>query len=296
MLNLFCGTGGAPLDDHFAIFCDESSEKGVFYSHFYGGALVRWADRQAIEDELAAKKDALNIKGEMKWTKVTENYATKYVEFMNLFFDKIAAGEIKVRIMFTQNLNVAPELDAEKLDNEYFLLYYQFLKHGFGLRYWNYNQARFGNARVTVYLDDPPQNAAKFTRFKAYLASLSDYPFFFAAGVSVAFGDITGVDSKSHNIMQGLDIILGAMQSRLNNVHTHVHPPAKRRSKKARAKEVVYNAIKDRIWEIYPHFNVGTSTGVQNGDEDRWTHPYRHWCFVPTGSTLDRSRGKKRKV
>jgi Protein of unknown function (DUF3800) len=282
------------MSERFAIFCDESTEKGEFYSHFYGGALLRERDRVGTEKHLAAVKQALNITGEMKWTKISLNYADKYIEFVNAFFDLVDQGVIKLRIMFTQNMNVKPALDEERLDNEYFMLYYQFVKHAFGLRYWNYDQGRFGNASVAVYIDDPPQNAAKFRRFKAYVSTLSDYPVFSAAGVSIALQDVTGVDSKSHNIMQGLDIVLGAMQSRLNEMHTKAHPPAKRRSKAARAKERVYAAIKDRIWQIYPHFNVGISTGTQTGVEDRWRHPYRHWCFVPTGSTLDRSRGKKK--
>lgn len=53
---------------------------------FMVGALVRVSDVQAIEKALNDKKDELNLKGEIKWTKVTGNYLDKYIEMINLFF------------------------------------------------------------------------------------------------------------------------------------------------------------------------------------------------------------------
>jgi len=276
----------------FIIYCDESVEKGEFFSHFYGGALVRAEDREKLEAELTAKKTALNMMGEVKWTKITWNYAEKYVELVDTIFDMIRDGRIKVRIMFTQNINVRPDLPEEKIDNEYFMLYYQFIKHAFGLRYWGLD-GQNEDAGVSILIDDPPQSAEKFDKFKSYMASLSDYPVFSRSRIRIRYEDIAAIDSKSHNLLQALDIILGGIQSRLNEVHTRVDPPAKRRSKRARAKELVYAKIKERIWEIYPRFNVGANTG-QTTDSDRWFHPYRHWLFVPTGSVPDRSRGKKK--
>lgn len=43
------------------IFCDESDDKGRFYSNFYGGVLIEASKQQAIEAELQACKDGLNI-------------------------------------------------------------------------------------------------------------------------------------------------------------------------------------------------------------------------------------------
>jgi hypothetical protein len=53
----------------YIIYCDESEDKGRFYSNFYGGALIRASDREAIELALRAAKDG--ITGEAKWTKIT---------------------------------------------------------------------------------------------------------------------------------------------------------------------------------------------------------------------------------
>ncbi len=281
------------MPDRLIIFCDESVEKGPFYSHFYGGALVRADDRERIEREIQAKKDELNFHGEVKWSKITSNYAEKYVELVDLIFDIIESGRMKVRIMFTQNLNVPPDFDDEQIDNQYFLLYYQFIKNAFGLRYWRQGD-NHETAEVSVYIDDPPQTGVKFGRFADYIASLSQYPAFSQGGVSFPRSEVAKVISHEHNILQAVDIILGAMQSRLNEAHTTVEKGQRRRSKRARAKELVYKRIKDRIWKLRPHFNVGISTGMDNRS-DRWLHPYRHWCMVAYGSTVDRSRGKKKK-
>lgn len=280
------------MPERFIIFCDESVEKGPYYSHFYGGALVRADDRDRIEREIADKKRELNFNGEVKWTKITGNYADKYVELVDFIFDLIESNRIKIRIMFSQNINVPPEFDEERIDNQYFLLYYQFVKHAFGLRYWR-QEDNHETASVSVYIDDPPQKDAKFSTFADYISSLSTYPPFSQGGVVFPRNEIAKVNSHEHNILQALDIILGGIQSRLNESHTRPEIPGKRRSKRARAKETVYRRIKDRIWRMYPNFNVGISTGSPNYVE-RWSHPYRHWCFIPTGSTVDRARGKKK--
>ena len=104
---------------------------------FMDGALVKVADIQEIEKELNAKKDELNLKGEIKWSKVTGNYLDKYMEMINLFFSFIKAGKIKVRIMFAQNAHVSDGLTKEQTDNEYSILYYYFLKDAFGMKYSN---------------------------------------------------------------------------------------------------------------------------------------------------------------
>ncbi|MEI9929152.1 MAG: hypothetical protein WDM89_00935 [Rhizomicrobium sp.] len=38
----------------YLIYCDESDDKGSFYSNFYGGALLKLSDQAAIEARLSA--------------------------------------------------------------------------------------------------------------------------------------------------------------------------------------------------------------------------------------------------
>ena len=203
----------------FIIFCDESDDKGRFYSNFYGGALIEASKQQALEKELQDVKDSINIfGGEMKWERITEPYAEKYVTFVNAVFDIVARGDMKLRIMFTHNRN-RPKLDEYHIGNDYFLLYYQFIKHAFGLQH---SVPDGWTALAAVLLDDVPANREKFDQFKNYMSSLSTFPVWARSGFSIAYEDITDVDSKKHNLLQALDVVLGGMQSRLNEKHTKV--------------------------------------------------------------------------
>lgn len=276
---------------HLIIYCDESAEKGSYYSHFYGGALIDAQNREIISRRLIEKKDSLNLFRELKWTYISENYRDKYLSFIDYFMGFVRDGLIKIRIMFTQNIHIPRGLTEYQIDNEYFLLYYQLIKHAFGLRYCNPGQVN--DIVVSVFMDDIPDTNEKFSDFRQYMHDLSNYPIFRRSKVTIPIEEITSVRSHDHVIMQGLDIVLGAMQFRLNDKHKYIPKGQRKRGKRTRAKEAVYANINRRIREIYPNFNIGVSTGMATGDSDKWNHPYRHWLFIPTDHEIDRSRGKR---
>jgi hypothetical protein len=209
---------------------------------------------------------------EIKWTKVTQAYKQKYIAFANEAFDLVDEGLIRYRIFFSQNRHKA-RLDDEQRDDEFYRLYYQFLKHSFGLQHI----ISPPRANITLIMDALPENKAKNRRFKAFISGLSNQ----FDTIKVAPENIADVDSKKHNILQSVDLILGAMQSKLNDKHTRPVHPNTRRSKRALAKSEVYDTISQRIFKIHPRFNVGISTGRPNGSSDSWKQPYRHWLFVP---------------
>jgi hypothetical protein len=264
---------------HYTIYCDESATKGAFFSNFYGGAIVKSSELEAINTFLNARKDELNLFNELKWTRITENYQQKYIDFIDSYFDLVATGRIRMRIMFTHNQYRPKNLTKEHVDNQYFILYYQLIKHAFGLAYCN--PKNLDRVYVGLLLDEIPHNINKFNSFKDYMVTLSNTQLFRDAQVVVQREQIADVNSKDHVILQGLDIILGAMQFRLNDKHKEKPTGAKRRGKRTIAKERVYNHIRRRINAIYKNFNIGISTGTPNGLSDRWLHCYRHWKFTP---------------
>ena len=69
----------------YTIYCDESISNGKYYSDFYGGVLVRSSDLEFVKHSIDEKKKELNLFGEIKWTKVSENYLQKYMQIMTLF-------------------------------------------------------------------------------------------------------------------------------------------------------------------------------------------------------------------
>lgn len=263
----------------YIIYCDESEEKGRFYSNFYGGVLVRSQHFDEVKKLIAKRKSELNLYDEAKWNKITKNYAAKYIDLVDLFFDFVEQDKIKVRIMFTQNRFVPTNLTKRHVDEKYFILYYQFLKHAFGLQY---SPKLEGGVRVRIYPDRLPDMKEQVEQFRSFVVGLTKNPDFRRVGLMIRPGDIADVNSHNHDLLQCLDIVLGAMHFRLNDKHREKPNDSSRRAKRTIAKEKVFTHISRRIRRIYPNFNIGTTTGLQNDITNRWNHSYRHWLFMPT--------------
>lgn len=264
----------------YVLYCDESAKSGAHYSNFYGGVLLDASDRQAVELALLSKKQELNLFGELKWTKVTENYLDKYIEFIELFFDFVESSKIKVRIMFTHNYHRARGLSEQQLEDRYFILYYQLIKHAFGLCYCN--PSGVDEVGVSVLLDDLPDTKEKVEIFRHHISNISTTDLFRGRKILFPYHDVAPVKSHEHNILQGLDIVLGSIQFRLNDQHLAKPEGQSRRGRRTIAKEKLYKHISGRIRRIYPNFNIGNSTGHGGDLASRWLHPYRHWLFVPS--------------
>jgi hypothetical protein len=196
---------------------------------------------------------------------------------MDFFFDLIRDDKVKIRIMFTENRNRPRDLSKEQHDNQYAILYYFFIRHAFGLAF---SPKMEGGANVRVYPDEMPFSTAQVDSFKGYVTRLTDRSEFWSKGISFATEDVTEVKSHEHDILQCLDVILGAMNFRLTRKHKDKQEGQTRRSAKTLAKLRVYNHINKRIRQIYPNFNIGITTGHQGDIINRWNHPYRHWNFT----------------
>jgi hypothetical protein len=273
----------------YVIYADESEKSGRYFSNFYGGCLVRSVDHARVREALARAKADAGIGAEAKWGKVTARYLPRYEALMATFFDLVAADRVKVRVMFTQRTYVPTNLSWEQKENAYFLLYYQFIKHAFGLRYANPTGRQI---RCRLYLDRLPDTREKVARFKSFLCGLSRSPEFRRARIVIPQDQIAEVRSHDHVVLQCLDIVLGAMQFRLNDKHKAKPRGARTRGRKTIAKEKLYKAIGRHIRRIYPNFNIGISTGIRGDPRNRWFHPYRHWLFIPADHAVDSSRAK----
>lgn len=271
---------------NYIIYCDESINKGKYYSNFYGGVLVDSKYFDFVVGELNKKKEELNMHGEIKWTKVTEAYLDKYIDFINLYFKFIRDGYIKVRIMFRNNMHEPVGLTRSQELDGFYLLYYQFLKHGFGLKYSNITEEK---VRLRIYFDKLPNTNEQNTKFKEFIYDLQNVEEFETSNIVISKEDITDVDSKKHVILQGMDIILGSIQFKLNKENKIVNPETGKRGKKTKAKEKLYNTINYNIRDIYPNFNIGISTGIKNNKENIWIHEYRHWSFIPSSCIKNRN-------
>lgn len=239
------------MSKELIIYCDESNIDGRYFSNFYGRALVCSQDLDEINHALIQKKLELNFHGEIKWSKITENYCEKYIQLVDFLFNLISGGKIKIRIMFTQNRHVAKNLTQYHREHEYFLLYYQFIKHAFGLKYYETTEK---TTSVRLYFDKLPDTKEKSMLFKTNLLHLNHNKHLKERGLIFSRENITDVESHKHVILQCVDIILGSMQFRLNDHHKDKPNGEFRRGKRTIAKERVYKHINSHIREIYTQF------------------------------------------
>lgn len=275
------------MSTEYIIYCDESEKAGCRYSNFYGGALVRLQHLDEAVNRLDQKKHVLNLFGEVKWQKVTTAYLDKYRFLMDEFFDLIKADKVKVRVMFTAN-NIQPQnLEAYHREHEYFILYYQFLKHAFGLRYSNESSNPIS---VRIYFDKLPDTREKTQLFKDFVYGMNRSAEFKKAQVRILRDQLAEVTSHEHVILQCLDVVLGAMQFRLNNKHKIKPVGSRQRGKRTIAKERLYKHINGQVQSVYPHFNIGISTGTGGDPVNRWRHSYRHWLLVPADAVIEYGR------
>lgn len=277
----------------YILYCDESIKEGKFYSNFYGGALISGEVFDKVNADLNEKKQKLGFNGEIKWSKVTENYLNKYIEMISIFFDYIKSNVIKIRIMFTQNCRIAKSLTPDHKENEFYLLYYQFFKHIYGFQYCNPHNIQ---VYLKPYFDVLPDKKEKNDNFKDFIYKLQMDPIFQSSNIKIRREDIAEVVSHNHIILQCMDIILGAMQFRLNNLHLEKPEGSCKRGKRTIAKEKLYKHINSLIREIYPGFNIGETTGVKGNLSNRWSHSYRHWLFVSSESAYDKTKTKKNEI
>jgi hypothetical protein len=195
----------------YIVYADESEESGAYFSNFYAGLLVRSLDLPEVLDRLKKAKEELHFGGRVKWQKVTPQYLSKYVALMEAFFNLVERDLVKVRVMFLHRVNVAVGLEEEQKQNTYYLLYYQFLKHAFGLQHSNDGREAVS---VRFYLDQRSGTRERKAQFKSYIASLALRPEFRAARILFPADQIAEVSIDTHDLLQCLDVVVGAMQFR----------------------------------------------------------------------------------
>lgn len=253
----------------YTLYCDESVDTGNFYGDFFGGCIVEAHDLQLIISSLTQYKLNNHINAEMKWTKVTEAYLDKYIGFIHLFFSFVASRKVKVRIMFRKMNN---QYSSPSGADKYFKLYYQFIKHAFGLT----RTQNISPFSLRIYLDQLPQKRESVLRFKKFLADMPNIYDCEGCAFSISPEQIGEIKSHEHVLLQCVDIVMGAMQFKLNKLHKK-----KQKGKRTVAKEMLYKAIYREICSIHPHFNISISTGNRGYENPHWESPYEHWLFTP---------------
>ena len=264
----------------YFIYCDESVSDGKHYTDFFGGVLVRNTDYDDIRSSIDARKTELNLMGEIKWVKVTGNYLDKYKKIMDVFFSFLRDKRLKVRIMFRETDQIPSGLSPEKTHNRYALLYYQFVKHAFGLTY--HDGLKGQPVYLRLYFDEIPYPLDQRDAFKSHILSLQQNTHFRRAKIRIRKDDVVEVNSGKHSILQCMDIVLGSISFMLNKKNNVIPVGATMRGHRTIAKEQLFFHILEHIKECdgIELFDISGTTPI-SVPKDFWTMPYRHWKFTP---------------
>ncbi|GAB6120422.1 DUF3800 domain-containing protein [Dysgonomonas termitidis] len=272
----------------YYIWFDESDKEGEYYTNFYGGILIESTNLKNVISMMNDITRELDITEEIKWQKVNNHTFKRYIKLVDFIFDLLSENLIKIRIFFKNKQYVPIGLTKEQQKAEFPILYYQFIKHGFGLRYSNKEKS---NIYLKIHLDNIPLKGEDKKTFIKHLYELNKDTELKKANICIREGDIFEVDSKQHLPLQCMDLILGAICFRLNNKHKEKLDNTNRRGKRTILKEKLYKHINKKLRELRPNFNIGESTGYVDISE-RWEQPYRHWSFKPSNCLRDLNYSK----
>ena len=266
-----------PLNEFF-LYADESTDKGAHFSNFFGGLLVSSDMVEPISLALASEKLHLNLHQEVKWNKTSRNYLGKYCQLMSLFFAYVRSGDVKVRIIFTPNSRLPRNLSKYHRDHKFNLLYYQFIKHAFDFPYCDLGAGQIPLRILLDTLSGSTQQKHEFARF-LYELNTGGELVFPGGGFSIPEDGIGEIDSRESDLLQCLDVVLGAMQFRLNRGHLVIRKDTGRRASRTIAKDALSSHILNLVRDFIPEFQPDVTTKVHPA-RFRWRHPYRHWSFV----------------
>jgi hypothetical protein len=260
------------------IFADESVQDGELFSTFFGGCIVPAPCHAEIELRLLAKKEKLGFGKELKWQRVTDQRLADYQLMITSFFDELRADRLRMRVMFQDNENARQRRASELRHEPCYKLYYQFIKHAFGLAFMPESAE---GTRLRLFLDNLPHTKEHSSQFKSHLAALPLNSQLREKRLKLDASHIAEVDSNEHVLLQCIDIILGSMAFRFNEKHTIKAEGAKRRGRRTVAKEKLYKHVLAEIRTLKSHFHPKISTKCEPFPEGAWSMPYRHWLFKP---------------
>lgn len=117
---------------NFEVYCDESGLEALTRkdAHRYtaiGGIWLPADFRDAFKTEINAIKEKHNVKGELKWQKVSPAYIDLYTEIINYFFDK---SELRFRVIIIESITVDNiRFNDKDAELGFYKFYYQLLHH-----------------------------------------------------------------------------------------------------------------------------------------------------------------------
>ena len=264
----------------FAIYADEAwtHEKPLNrYHFFFGGLLGSCSEMQELELCLKNLQNKHNDRREVKWSNLSKRNYNLYIDFINCFKNFILFKNIKYRQMFKdRSFHYTNDPLSNPLEAQY-KLYYQFLKHSFGLKY-----IPNIDSSICIYLDHH-SNHAHQRALQEFVSSLPRLLNRKDLKIKISF-----INSRKSRILQLCDLLMGAAGYYGNKLHNRrnsgkIGMNSSQKLKLAFCK-YVYNNLKDidTIDRGSKAFNWFESTGTNLNSANHYNHKIRIWKFVPS--------------
>lgn len=277
----------------YEIYADESWTHGSVprnrYWCFLGGIFGTESQLSKLEAALKEVKASCGYKLEVKWANISEKDTPVYHHLLDTFFQHISENDIKYRQLFLDRKYVRilrpGEARQSDLDIQY-KIYYQFLKHHFGLEHLPLAQGTFD--RVFIRLDthssvDHTNSLKEFTEKLPLYLGRTDLHF-----------DVSFVDSKKHLSLQMCDVLMGAAGSYGNKMHLRRENGRRGMTNKQKCRlaicKYIYEKLKavDKADRGSGAFNWFESTGIGTTPTNKLSHKIRIWKFIPSTFRIDK--------
>lgn len=258
------------------------------YHTFFGGILGTSAELDRFDQALQKVIASHGLEGEIKWSKLSSANFDGYSSLISgPFAEFVAADRIKYRQMFLDRSYVGVDRGKNVIAPDaasQFKLYYQFIKHGFGLRYL---PAHLLPARVRVRLDDYSNQDLK--RETTTFVEMLDRTYFrLPIQMELLF-----MNSKKSRRLQVCDLLIGAAGSYGNKMQLLRADGRRGMSDKQKLRlefsKIVYNELRaiDAATRGSKAFNWFETTGLAGDLSNLFSHPMRMWKFKPARHIRD---------
>ncbi len=262
------------------------------YWCFYGGIFGAEADIDRLETALMAVRAAAQRPGEVKWASVSSQNVRYYNDLLDAFFEHLRVHDLHYRQFFTSREHIAVRDTDERetmsdLDVQ-FRLYYQFLKHCFGLQHLP-PASTAAPHQILLRLDE--HSSAKHRN------RLMDHAGRLPTRFQPARNDLriqtTFVRSQDFLRLQVCDLLMGAAGSYGNKKHEERKPGKRGMHETQRVRFELAQRIYNDLRAISctergtKAFNWFESTGRET-QQDGLTHKVRIWKFLPRQYLVDK--------
>lgn len=238
----------------YEIYSDESfthiKDIKTRFCFFFGGIFGSHQDTSLLHNQLQAIKDEYPLNKEVKWNNLDFHNANFYKKLLEQFFNTLEDNNSSIKYrQFCVDRKFVPqdkkELYLKDISSVYnidtqFKLYYQFFKHSFGIAGFPENCSE-----IRFYIDG--HTSKKVSDLKKFISKLTE-----VLGRPDITSSIKSQDSKKKNLIQIVDLIIGASSFRSGNKKfSQARIRLSKNREKAKLKESIYQYIYDNLRSIY---------------------------------------------